>query len=75
MALIVVKSNPLSLIPEDIKSVLTGACIAGAGAALTFFAENWSGVDLGVWTGFVAAGVSVLVNLARKYLSTTKYAE
>lgn len=69
----VVKSHAFSFIPEDIKSILIGACIAGAGALLTFIAENVSKLDFGDWTPFVVAGVSVVVNIIRKWISPTKY--
>jgi hypothetical protein len=75
MASIVVKSKQYSFIPEDVKSVLVGAGIAGAGAIVTYIAENWASVDLGEWTPFVAAGVAVIVNLVRKYIGVSKYAK
>lgn len=73
MASIVTKSQRFDFIPEDIKSVLTGAGIAGVGAALTFIVENLGKLDFGEWTPFVAAGVAVVVNLIRKYVGITKY--
>jgi len=75
MAQITVKSKPFAFIPEDVKSILTGALLAGAGALLTFLAENLTSLDFGDWTPMVVAIVSVLINAARKYISTAKYAK
>ena len=45
MAQITVKSKPFAFIPEDVKSILIGALLAGAGALLTFLAENLGKLD------------------------------
>jgi hypothetical protein len=76
MALITVKSNPFSFIPEDIKSILTGAGIAGAGAVLTFIIENIGKLNFGeTWTPIVVVVLSVLVNTIRKWIGVSKYAK
>jgi hypothetical protein len=69
----VAKSQPFSFIPEDVKSILIGACIAGAGALLTFIVENVGKLNFGEWTPFVVAGVSVVVNIIRKWIGSFKY--
>lgn len=73
MASIVTKSESFSFIPEDIKSILIGAGIAGLGAFITFIADNISKLDFGQWTPFIAALVMIVINSIRKFISTTKY--
>jgi hypothetical protein len=75
MASIVIKSKPFSFIPEDVKSILTGAGIAGAGAFLTFLAESLGKLNFGEWTPFVVAFLSIVVNAAKKWITTTTYAK
>lgn len=75
MASVVIKSKPFSFIPEDVKSILTGALIAGVGAVLTFIVENIGNLNFGEWTPFIVAGVSILVNIIRKYIGVAKYAK
>lgn len=52
---------------EDIVSVGKGGLLAGIGAALTFFGQWASGADLGQAGVVVAAVVSVLANVFRKW--------
>lgn len=59
------------LLRTEWKSVLKGAAIAGAGAALTFLSEYISGQDFGTWTPLLTAGLSVLVNAVRKIATAT----
>lgn len=75
MAQIVIKSTPFSYIPEDIKSVLVGAAIAGSGALLTYMAERLSSLNFGEYTPLIVALLSVLINAIRKYIGTSKYAK
>lgn len=51
---------------EDLRKVLTGAAIAGAGAAL-YYAIDWaSGFDFGDWGPVVSGLLAVAVNALRK---------
>lgn len=52
---------------EKNASILKGALIAAAGAALTYAGQWASNTDLGVWGPLVAAGLAVAVNALRKY--------
>lgn len=74
MANIVVKSSAFSFIPEDIKSILTGASIAAIGAFITVIADNVAKLNFGQYTPFVAAAIMVVINAIRKFISKSKYA-
>ena len=52
--------------------VIKGAGIAAAGAALTWLAQNISGMDFGPWTLVVVPIASTLVNAALKWLTNTQ---
>jgi hypothetical protein len=52
-----------------IKKVGKGALIAGAGAALTYLLEAIPGLDFGIYTTVVGAGLSILVNFGIKFFS------
>lgn len=53
----------------QIKKILKGAAIAGAGAVLTYLTEAITGADFGPWTAVVVAGFSVVVNALRYVLA------
>ena len=56
---------------SDLISVIKGAGIAAVGAVLTYLSQSASGSDFGSASVFVAAVVSVLANVLRKYVSPT----
>ncbi len=52
---------------EKFKSILKGAGVAAAGAALTYVSQFATGADFGTATPIVVAGLSVLANALRKW--------
>lgn len=64
-------SPAFSFSGEDVKKVFVGAGMAATGALLTYFSEWASSTDFGVYTPAVVAGMSVLANVVRKYLTNT----
>jgi len=56
---------------EDWKKVGIGACVAGAGAVLTYLAEWATGMSFGTWTPIVVGGLSILANAVRKIATNT----
>jgi len=73
--MIVVKSQKFAFIPEDIKSLLIGALITSGGALLTYLSENLGKVNFGDWTPAVVVVASLVINMVRKFISTSKYAK
>ena len=65
-------SPAFSFSGEDVKKVLIGTLVAAAGAALTYVTEWATATDFGIYTPMVVAGLSVLTNIARKYLFNTQ---
>lgn len=66
-------SPPLHMAAFDWKKVGTGLLIAIAGAALTVLEEQIPLIDFGpTWTPFVTALNAAAVNLARKFLFTSR---
>lgn len=65
-------SQRFTLNTEDWKRIAIGALIAGAGAVLTFLAENLGNMNFGEYTPVVVAGLSILINILRKLLSGEK---
>lgn len=57
---------------EDIKKILKGAGIAMGGAGITYFIAILPEVEMGQYTPFIAGGIMILLNLARKLLSGEK---
>lgn len=57
----------------DWKKVAVGAGVALAGAALTYAQELITQIDFGQYTEIVMAINSVLVNIARKWLTDHTY--
>lgn len=53
-------------LPQEVRKVLTGAGIAGAGAVLTYAIEFLGSVSFGPWQPVAVAVLSVLANIARK---------
>ena len=58
--------NKLNLPVEQWVSIGKGALVAGAGAILTYLAQNVTAADFGTYGPLVVAGLSVLVNYIRK---------
>lgn len=56
----------MSLSDTNWKKVITGALIAGAGAALTFLSQWATGQDFGEVQPIITAVFSVAVNFVRK---------
>lgn len=52
---------------EHIKSIVRGAVVAGIGAGATAILQVLSHQNFGEYTVFVAAGLSVLANIIRKF--------
>lgn len=59
---------------DNLKSILKGAGVAAAGAALTVLAQLSTSTDLGVFGPVVGAVLSVAVNALRKYAGTPEAA-
>lgn len=57
---------------EKLIKIAKGAAIAAGGAALTYLTQVATGADFGEWTPIVVAGISVLINVARKLLEHAK---
>ncbi|KKL59076.1 hypothetical protein LCGC14_2218930, partial [marine sediment metagenome] len=66
-------SGRFDLIFADVRKVLIGAGVAGLGALLTYLLEGLMQIDFGSYTAVIVAVLSVLVNVVRKYVVTTKY--
>lgn len=62
-------SKFLDLDGVDWLKIWTGAKVAFIGAFIVFFSDTVGHVDFGVWTPFIAAGASSLVNTLRKLLA------
>ncbi len=60
---------------SDGKAVGRGAVVAAVGAAIVCLTQTTSEADFGVWTPFVTALASVLVNAIRKWLSDNRGGE
>lgn len=73
------KLNPARLYTrmdkDKVISVLKGAGIAGAGAVLTYLTQWASGADFGTAGPIIAAALSVLVNVVRKWATPTAEAK
>jgi len=63
------KSKRYQINKTDIKKILTGAGVAGAGAALTYLVEVLPNIELGDYSPLVVALFSVLANAVRKWLA------
>jgi hypothetical protein len=65
-----VQGSPrFTLSGHDLGRITLGAGVAAGGALLTYLAQVVTEIDFGVWTPVVVMGASVLVNMARKFLS------
>lgn len=62
------ESKRFTLNRVDMNKLLIGACVAMAGALLTYVAENVGHVDFGEYTPIVVAVISILVNAGRKFI-------
>lgn len=60
---------------ENLKKVLIGAGLAAAGAVLAVVADAATGGVFGQYSPFIAAGVSVLLNIVRKAAAPKPTAE
>ncbi len=77
----VIVSGDKELNVEDIKAVLRGAGVAITGAVVLALADYFNKLigdaeftaKLGVYGPFIAAIISVLINLVRKYFTTDIY--
>ena len=67
-------SERFNFIPEDVKSIIIGASIAGGGAFATYILEGLAKLDFGEWTPIAVALLSVLINAVRKWISESAYA-
>lgn len=56
----------ITLSSDNLKSVLIGAGLAGAGAGLTYLSQYVTGIDFGVFGPLVAAALAVATNYVRK---------
>ena len=65
-------SERFHLAQEDLKRIGKGALIAAAGALLTYLADALPSIDFGSWTPVVVSVFSILVNIARKFLTDTR---
>jgi hypothetical protein len=54
---------------DDFYKIIKGAALAGAGAIVAVLADNLTTLDFGPWTAVIGAGISVVLNAARKFLS------
>lgn len=63
-------SKKFILPAEEWKSIGKGLMVAVGGAFLTYITQVSTSVDFGQWTPVVVAGLSVLVNIGRKYLES-----
>ena len=55
-------------ISEQLKKIGRGAVIAAVAAALTSILQGAEDLDFGVWTPYVVAAISILVNVCRKLI-------
>ena len=62
-------SEVRELSKHDLRKVARGLGIALCGAALTYFTEVITQINLGAWTPVVVAGWSAFVNAARLYMT------
>jgi len=62
-------STPLTLDKIDWKKIATGAIIAAVGAALLYLLEFIGGLNFGIFQVAVAALLSTLVNVVRKFVA------
>lgn len=62
-------SKKFDLNTQDIKKIAIGAGVAMAGALLTYLAQTVGSMDFGVYTPYVVAFLSILVNVGRKFLA------
>lgn len=65
-------SPRFKLSKEDWIKVGRGALIAGGGAVLVYIADFLQTADFAGWTPVMVAVASVLVNIARKFLTDTE---
>lgn len=63
------ENKRFTLSQEDTSKILVGACIAMAGALLTYILEVVGQIDFGEYTPIVVALVSILVNAGRKFIA------
>ena len=61
-------SSSFKLDDLDIQKAVTGALIAGTGAALTYLIQYFSVVDFGPYAVLAAAFLSIATNVLRKFL-------
>lgn len=66
-------SKEWSLIKKDLIKIGIGALMAGAGAIGTYAIQELSNVNYGEWTPVITALLSILANVMRKWVFTTKY--
>tara|TARA_B100001123_G_C15330182_1_gene1030955 strand:- start:469 stop:702 length:234 start_codon:yes stop_codon:yes gene_type:complete len=62
-------SKRFSLNGVDLISMCKGLLIAAGGAALTYISEWASGSDFGILTPLITAGLAVVVNAFRKFVT------
>jgi len=65
-------STPLTMDKMDWKKILKGALIAAAGAGLLYLIEFVGGLNFGIFQTAIAALLSVLVNIVRKFVTNNK---
>ena len=56
----------------DLQKAVTGAFIAGSGAALTYLIDFFTAINFGPYAVLVAAVLAVATNVVRKFLKGTK---
>lgn len=66
------KSKRFRLNWEDVKKILKGAGIVGAGAGLTYLAENMGVIDFGEYNIFISGILMIGINFMRKILAGEK---
>lgn len=59
------------LVNAEWGKVVKGAALAGAGALLTYLADETAKMDLGNYSLLVAAGLATLMNAVRKVYNAT----
>jgi len=67
-------SERFKFIPEDIKSIVTGAAIAAGGAFATYLLEGLMQMNFGEYTPLIVAVLSVIINAVRKWIGENNYA-
>ena len=65
-------SQKFQLNTDELMKIARGAGIAGLGAVLTYLTDAIPTVELGVYAPLVMAAWSIIVNAARKYLTTSE---